>query len=87
MDVDHIILRQQWLFDLDVTIYGWTNHYLFVHIGKKLKLMSNQPKPPNSEKNVDKYKGKVMTLTPEKVDKGKEKMVINLISHNQVEKS
>jgi len=28
-----------------------------------------------------------MTRTPEKVDKGKGKMVMNLISHDQVEKS
>ena len=49
--------------------------------------MSNQAKPPTSEKKVDKGRGKVMTRTPEKVDKGKGKMVMNLISHDQVEKS
>jgi len=49
--------------------------------------MLNQSKPPTSEK-VDNGKEKVVTLNPEKkVDKKKEKMVMNLISHDQVEKS
>ena len=53
-----------------------------------MKLMPNQSKPPTSEKKVDKSKRKVVTLNPEKkVDKGKAKMIMNLISHDQVEKS
>ena len=50
--------------------------------------MSNQPKPPTSEKKVDKGKGTMLTLNPEKkIDKGKGKMMMNLISHDQLEKS
>ena len=50
--------------------------------------MLNQPKPPTSEKKVDKNKGKVVKLTPEKkVDTVKGEMMMNLISHYQVEKS
>jgi len=80
--------RRPWLFDLDVTIYGRTTHCSFVHNGKKVKLMPNQHKPPTSKKKVDKGKGKRVTLTPEKkVDKGKGKMMMNLISHDQLEKS
>ena len=48
--------------------------------------MPNQPKP--QEKRVDKGKGKVDALVPEKKsDKGKCKMVMSLISHDQIEKS
>jgi len=72
MDVDHIILRRTWLFDLDVTIYGRTNHYSFVHNGKKVKLMPNQLKPPTAEK---------------KIDKSKWKMVMNLITLDRFEQS
>jgi len=51
-----------------------TNHCLFVHNSKKVKLMLNQPKPPTSEKKVDMDKEKVTTLNPEKkVDKVKRK--------------
>jgi len=61
-----MILGQSWLFNLDVTIYGRTNHCPFLYNGKKVKLMSNQPKPPTSKKKVDRP-------TPEKkVNKGKE---------------
>ena len=88
MDVGHIILGRLWLFDLDVTIYGRTNHYSFVHNGKKVKLIPNQPKPLTPEKKVDKGKGKVDALAHEKKsDKGKHKMVMNLISHDQIESS
>ena len=88
MDVGHIILGQPWLFDLDVTIYGRTNHCLFFHNGKKVKLMPNQPKSPTLEKKVDKGKRKMGTLAPEKKDdKGKGKMVMNLISHDQIKRS
>ena len=87
MDVGHIILGRPWLLDLDVTIYGRTNQCSFVHNGKKVKLMPNQPKPPTFEKKVDKGKGKVVTLNSKKADKGKGKVVMNLISHDQVEKS
>jgi len=88
MDVGHIILGQSWLFDLDMIIYGRTNHCSFVHNSKKVKLISNQPKPSTSKKRVDKGKGKVETLALEKKgDKGKRKMVMNLISHDQIEKS
>jgi len=76
------------LFDLDVTICGRTNHYSFVHNGKKVKLIPNQPKPLTPEKKVDKGKGKVDALAHEKKsDKGKHKMVMNLISHDQIERS
>ena len=71
MNVGHIILVRPLLFDLNVTIYGRTNHCSFVHNGKKVKLMSDQPKPPTYEKKVDKSKGKIVTLTLKKVDKGK----------------
>ena len=88
MDVGHIILGRSWLFDLDVTIYGRTNQCSSVHNGKKMTLMPNQLKPQTQEKNIDKGKGKVDALTPEKKsDKGKSKMVMNLISHDQIEKS
>ena len=74
MNVGHIILRRPWLFDLDVTIYGHTNYCSFVHNSKKVKILPNQPKPPMSEKKVDKGKGKVKTLAPEKNgDNGKRK--------------
>ena len=57
---------------------------MFVYNGKKVKIMPNQPKPPTREKGVD----KVDVLTPgKKGDKGKGKMVMNLISHEQMEKS
>jgi len=50
--------------------------------------MLNQPKLPTPEKKVDKGKGKVNTLAPEeKGDKGKGKMVMNLLSHVQIERS
>jgi len=50
--------------------------------------MPNQSKPPTPEKKVDKDKGKVNTLAPEKKgDKDKGKMVMNLISHDQIERS
>ena len=50
--------------------------------------MPNQSKPPTREKEVDKGKDKVDVLTPEKKsDKGKSKMILNLISHDQIEKS
>ena len=88
MNVGHILLRWPWLFDLDVTIYERINHCSFAYNGKKVKLLLNQAKPPNSEKKIDKGKRKVVALTPEKnVDKGKQKMVMNLISHDQVENS
>ena len=55
--------------------------------GKKVKILPNQPTPPKPEKKVDKGKGKVETLTPEKKGgKDKRNMAINLISHNQIEK-
>ena len=47
--------------DLDATIYERTNHCLFVHNGKKVKLMPNQTKSPSSENKIDKNKGKVET--------------------------
>ena len=50
--------------------------------------MPNQPKAPTPEQNVDKGKRKVDTLTPEKKgDKCKGKKVMNLISHDQIERS
>ena len=81
MDVGHIILGRPLLFDLDVIIYGRTNQCSFVH-NKKMKLMPNQPEPPN-QKKVDKGKWKVDALTPrKKSDKEKGKMTMNLISHD-----
>jgi len=88
MYVGHIILERLWLFNLDVTIYGRTNYCSFVHNGKKVKILSYQPKPPTSKKKVDKGKRKVETLAPEKKgNKGKGKMAMDLISHDQNEKS
>jgi len=88
MDVGHIILGRPWLFDLDVIIYGLTNQCSFVHNGKRVKIMPNQPKPPTREKGFDKDKNKVDVLTPgKKGDKGKSKMVMNLISHDQIVKN
>ena len=50
--------------------------------------MPNQPKPPTRGKGVDKGKDKVDVLNPEKRgDKGKSKLEMNLISHDQIEKS
>jgi len=50
--------------------------------------MPNQPKPPILEKKVDKGKKRVNTRAPEKKgDKGKGKMITNLISHDQIEKN
>ena len=73
--------------DLDVIIYERTNHCSFVHNGKMVKILSNQPKPPTSEKKVDKGKEKVETLAHKKKDdKGKGKISMNLIIHNQIEK-
>jgi len=88
MDVGHIILGRPWLFDLDVTIYRCTNYCSFVHSDKKVKLIPIQPKPPTPEKKIDKDKWKVDTLAPEKKgDKAKGRMVMNLISHDQIERS
>ena len=76
------------MFDLDVTIYERTNQCSFVHNSKMVKLMSNQPKPPVQRKKVDKGKEKMIALPPEKKsNKGKGKIVMNLISHNQIERS
>jgi len=87
MDVAHIILGRSW-FDLDVIIYGCTNHCSFVYNDKKVKLMPNQTKPSTLEKKIDKDKEKADTLAPEKKsDKGKGKIVMNLISHDQIERS
>jgi len=53
-----------------------------------VKIIRNQLKSPTREKEVDKGKDKVDVLTPgKKSDKGKGKMVMNLISHDQIEKS
>ena len=83
MDVGHVILGRPWLFDLDVTIYGRTNQYSSNHNGKRVKIMPNQPKPPTQERKVDKGKDNVYVLTSEKKgDKGKGKMIMNLISHD-----
>jgi len=60
------------LFDLDVSIYGRTNHCSFIHNDKRVKLISNQPKPPTPKKMIDKGKGKT---------------VMNLISPDQLEQS
>ena len=38
MDVDQIILGQQWLYDNDVTIRGRSNMCRFEHEGKEIKL-------------------------------------------------
>ena len=38
MNVGHIILGRSWLYDLDVTIFGRSNFYSFVHNRKKVKL-------------------------------------------------
>jgi len=46
------------LYDLDVSTYGRTNQFSFVHNGKKVKLMSNQPKPPTQKKKLTKAKEK-----------------------------
>jgi len=49
--------------------------------------MPNQPKLPTREKGTDKRKDKEDVLNPEKKgDNGKDKMKINLISHDQIEK-
>ena len=49
--------------------------------------MPNQPKPPIREKGGDKRKDKEDVLNPEKKgDNGKDKMKMNLISHDQIEK-
>ena len=88
MDIDHTILGRPWLLDLGVTIYKCTNQCLFDHKSMKVKLISNQPKPPTPGKKVDKGKEKMIALAPEKkIDKGKGKMVMNLISLNQIERS
>ena len=69
------------MFDLDVTIHGRTNQCSFIHNDKKVKLMLNQSKPPKQENGVNKDKGKVDTLVPEKKsDKGKSKMVMSLLA-------
>ena len=62
----HIILGQPWLFDLDLTIYGRTNQCSFVHNGKKVKRCPINRNPQNKKKGVDKGKGKVDALIPEK---------------------
>jgi len=50
--------------------------------------MPNQLKPPTQDKKVDKDKEKVNYLTPKKKsDRGKSKMVMNLISHDQIKRS
>jgi len=88
MNVGHIILGRPWLFDLDVTIYGRTNQCSFVHNRKRVKIMPNQPKSPTREKGVDKGKDKLDVLNPGKRgNKGKVKLEMNLISHDQIEKS
>ena len=87
MDVGHIILGRPWLFDLDLTIYGRTNQYSFVHNGKRVKIMPTQPKPPTREKGVDKGKDKLDVLNlGKRGDKGKGNMKMNLISRDQIKK-
>jgi len=50
--------------------------------------MSNQSKPQTLEKKVDKVKKNVDTQAPKKKDdEGKGKMIMNLIRHDQIEKS
>jgi len=50
--------------------------------------MPNQSKTPTREKGIDKRKDKVDVLNPEKKgDKGKGKIKMNLISHDQIKKS
>jgi len=77
LPIGHIILGRPWLFDLDVTIYKRANQCSFVYNEKRVKIMTNQPKPPTREKRIGKGKDKVDVLTPgKKGDTGKGKMVM-----------
>jgi len=49
IDVGHVILRQQWLYDKDVTIYGRSNMCQFKHEGKKVNVLPREPKVEPSE--------------------------------------
>jgi len=68
MAVGHIILGRPWLYDLEVTIYGRLNSYLFVYNGKKVKLASLRPArlPETKETEVSSSK-KALTLISQKV--------------------
>ena len=63
MDVGYIILGQSWLYDLDVTIYGCSNSYLFVYEGKKAKIAQVRPVPlPETMQNDASSSKKSLTL-------------------------
>jgi len=51
MDVGHVILERPWLYDKDVTLYGWSNMCQFKHEGKKVKLLPREPKVEPSKPN------------------------------------
>ena len=44
IDMGQIILGRLWLFDKDITIYGQSNMYQFLHKGKKIELLPLRPK-------------------------------------------
>lgn len=57
MDVSHIILGRLWLYDMDVTMYGYSNTCTFVFKGKNIKLVSLPSKVnPEVKGKVDKGK-------------------------------
>ena len=49
MNVGYVILGRPWLYDRDVTIYGWSNMCQFEYEEKKIKLLSREPKVEPSE--------------------------------------
>lgn len=64
MDVAHILLGRPWLYDHDITRFGRSNTYVFMHGGKKMVLKPVQPKPPakSNTKGASKPKELIKTL-------------------------
>lgn len=71
MDVGHIILGQPWLYNRDVTMYGWFNTCTFDFKGKRIKLV---PRPPKVESKV---KSKMEKGKSVKKDKSKALHIIS----------
>ena len=44
MGVSSIILGRPWLYDHDATLYGKSNSYAFIYLGKKVIINPSQPK-------------------------------------------
>jgi len=71
MVVGHIILGKPWLYDLDVTIYGRSNFFSFVHDEKKVKLapMRHVPLPDTKRPYASNSKKALNLISLKSLDK------------------